>query len=405
VLAVLFFASGSQSVAENERGIKLLFGEKVGEVDPGLSWNPPYPAGELIKVDVGRKELRLQKEFWVHIADERDLIKPIEQLPKLASLTPGQGGYSITSDGNMAHSQWTVAYTREGAADFANNVLEDQEIDLITTAVRRGIVQACSKVPIEELLKQSAGEGGRVATKARGVAQAQLDRIKSGIRIQQLLLESVMPPLFVRDRFNNVQSAVSEGNKSRDESKNAATQTLNGKAGESVEGLVRLIDAYELAVEGHGTRPKDEILAQINAVLSGTSTDVDGGTIPGVRSGEVSKIIAEARQYRSEVVTRRRAEWERYNAKLAQFKSNPRLMVAGEVASAINTFMAGGDIQLLALPPRTNYIELALNRDPEIVKRLKQAQLQAQGIQSQLNRMKALENEKHKPSSGPQAQQ
>ncbi len=57
ILGAFFVVSGSTQVQENQRGVKLTFGKiSQGEVQPGLSINPPPPIGELIKVEVGQAE-------------------------------------------------------------------------------------------------------------------------------------------------------------------------------------------------------------------------------------------------------------------------------------------------------------------------------------------------------------
>ncbi len=406
VLFALFLMSGSQSVQESERGIRLMFGAKISDdVQPGLSWNAPYPIGELVKVHIGQKELKLQESFWVAVSSKADLTKPIDQLPKLPNLTPGQGGSNLTADGNIAHTQWTVLYARENPAVWARNVLAESEESLVRAAVKRGVVQACAKVTIEDLLKQSQGQDGSVATRARLIAQAQLDRLNTGIRIQQLLLENAMPPLFVREKFNGVQSAVSEAAKTREEARKSAQQILNAKAGEASPYIIRLIDDYEKAVEGRAGYDKNAILASINKLLVGDETTVDGVAVVGVTSGAVSQTIAEARQYRSEVASKRRAEATQYTAKLGQFKTNPEVAVAGEIADASRAFLGRPEVQLMALPQGSDVIRLILNRDPEILKGLRAAAAEEQGRKASEARMRALQEERFKPKEGSPTQQ
>lgn len=398
VLAGLFVVSGSQSVQENERGIRLLFGAiSKSDVEPGLSLSPPYPVGELIRVDIGQSELKLDREFWVFAANESDLTRPIDQLTKLPNLTPGQGGSNLTADGNLAHTQWKILYSRDNPAQWAQNVLPEMERDLVKSAVKRGVVQACAKVNIEELLRQTGGDLGSVAAKAKSIAQAQLDRVKSGIRLQQVLLENVTPPLWVRDRFNAVQGSVSDATKQMASAESTAQTLLTGLAGESVEPLRRLLDEYESAVEGRGNRKADDVLADINAMMGGEPVQIDGATVPGIKSGAVAAIISEAKQYRSEVTTRRRSEYERYAQKLAQYKINPRLTLATEVSEAVRGFLARQDVQLMLVPDGVKSIDLAINRDPEIMKEIIRARKLREGEQAAADRMNALMTERHRP--------
>jgi membrane protease subunit HflK len=400
VLAGLFLVSGSQSVRENERGIRLFFGGITrSDVQPGLSINPPYPVGELIRVDVGQAELKLDQQFWIFAANKADLVKPLDQLTKLPNLTPGQGGSNLTADGNLAHTQWKVLYTRENATQWAQNVLPEMEQDLVRTAVQRGVVRACSKTNLDDLLRQTGGDTG-VAARAKAIAQAQLDRVRSGIRVQQVLLENVTPPLWVRERFNGVQSAVADATRNLDTAQSFSRSVLTAEAGETVPHLRPLLDEYEGAIEGRGARKPEAVLADINTLMSGDSVVIDGKEVPGVRSGNVASIIAEAKQYRSEVANRRRAEYERFRQKQTQFSTNPRLMIAAEVSEAVRGFLARPETQMILLPPGTDIITLKTDRDPDILRDIKRKMLQAEGDKAQKDRLDLLEKDRFKPKEG-----
>lgn len=398
VLAGLFLVSGSQSIRENERGVQLRFGAVVkGNVEPGLSINPPYPIGELVRVDVGLAELKIDDKFWIYAANKADLAKPLDQLSPTPNLTPGQGGSNLTADGNLAHTQWKAIYTRDSATDWAQNVLPEAEQDLVRTAVQRGIVQACAKVDLDDLLRQSGSDSGGVAARAKLVAQAQLDRAKSGIRLQKVLLENVVPPLIVRQFFNAVQGAVSQATKTVTVAESDAATVLTEQAGGSVEPLRALLAEYENAIEGRGTRPADAVLAQINAMILGESIEIDGKKVEGVTSGKVARIIAEARRYQSDIATRRRGEYERYRQKLQQLATSPELAVASEIAEAVRAFTTRKDLQAIFIPNGTEYIEINLNRDPDIAKEILTKLRQSEDDKNKIERERVLNEERFRP--------
>lgn len=398
ILACFFVVSGSEQVQENERGVKLLFGSVTqDEVQPGLSINPPPPMGELIKVDVGQAEIKLDTDFWIFAADRRDLAKPIEQLAGSASpnLTPGQGGYNLTSDGNIAHTQWKVLFKREDAAKWARNVLPEQETAIVTAAVRRGVVHSCSKVGIDDLLKQTSG--GPVASLARQIAQDQLDGLGTGIRLQQLLLEKAMPPLYLLNQFAKVQSSVAESTTKQEATESAARTLMATVAGESADTAVQLIDEYEKAIEGFGARKPDAVLSDIHSLLSGQDVRVGDRTVRGMTSGAAASIVAQAKQYRSEEVTKLQSEFIRFTTKLGQFQSNPSLMVATEINDAVLGFMSRPGVQATYLPGNTERIMLTLSRDPGKLRDALQKQREREGEDAQKARMRKLEEDRFKP--------
>lgn len=401
ILGAFFVVSGSTQVQENQRGVKLTFGKiSQGEVQPGLSINPPPPIGELIKVEVGQAEIKLDTDFYIFVSDKKDLNKPIEQLTSSASpnLTPGQGGYNITAEGNIAHTQWKVVFKRDDAVKWAANMMPDQETAIVTAAVRRGVVHSCAKVSIDELLKQTSG--GPVATRAKQIAQEQLDQMKTGIRVEQLLLERTMPPLYLLAQFNKVQSSVAESTTKQEAAESEARTKLAQIAGESAKPLISLIDEYESAIEGLGQRKPDAVLADINAVLAGQDVTVNGQTIRGMTSGQAASIVSQAKQYRSEVITKLNAEFTRYQTKLAQFQSNPSLMVATEINDAVRVFMDRPGVQTTLLPGNTERIMLTLSRDPAKLRDALMRQREQEGNDAEAKRRKALDDERFKPKEG-----
>ena len=141
-------------------------------------------------------------------------------------------------------------------------------------------------------------------------------------------------------------------------------------------------------------------MALINALLEEKFVEIDGVTVEGIRSGEVAQIIDEAKRYRTDIVTQREAEAKLFATKLLQFRSNPELLVVSEIASAVNSFLGRQDVQLMALPGGTSYINIVLNRDPEIMKEILSRQRQDEGNKAMIDRARKLEEDKHKPKEG-----
>jgi modulator of FtsH protease HflK len=414
VLLGLFLLSGFQSVKENEKGIRLVFGEvDRADLPPGFQFSWPYPVGELIKVDQGTKDLRLDKAFWMFLKDANEASKPLDQLPKRARLNPSNDGALLTADGNLAHTRWQVRYRRTDATKFARNLVDEDEANIVASAVQRGVVQAVARVKIDELLKQTDRDDSSVAILAREVAQRTLDRIESGIVIEQLRMTDRTPPMYVLDKFNALQSAAQQAGKKREEAATEARQTLNQAAGAAVKELLEAIGEYELAVDQKNEAKKTEVLARIDTILEGRS-GVDAAGLPASQSagdvssspkvsGDVSRIIAEARQYRSEIVSRRQREAETFAAKLQQFRSNPLVMVHNEWSAGLRAFMSRDTTQMLINPPGTGQLELVLNSDPDVVKELDRARRRSENKAAEERRREEQKKEQFRTSKGLQA--
>lgn len=371
VLACLYVLSGFQSVKQNEQGIRLLFGKIDADgLEPGFQFSLPAPLGELVKVNTGAESVDLDTEFWIHVS-AADKDKPIDSLPKLPRIDPEQEGAVLTGDGNIAHTQWKASYRRVKPGDYSKNIMPTDEAAIVKAAVQRGVVQAVAQTSIEDLLKQSASDRASVAATARDVAQGILDRARSGIVLEQLILKDKMPPIFVRDSFAKVQTAASNSGTEQDKARSERGQKLNKMAGAAAPALLSLIRQYELQTEKNDQPAAEAVLANIYKILDGEAVEVDGATVAaGAASGEVASILAQARLYRSEVVNQRQSELISFRAKLEQYKSNPLAMVNREWQEAISALYARENVQLMASPPGTRTLELLLNADPDILRDL-----------------------------------
>lgn len=369
ILFFLFLASGLQSVREGQRAIRLVFGRvQAANLPPGFQWSWPFPIGELVKVDTGSESITLDTQFWPR-TDEQSKGKSIDSLSKDPRLKPDNDGSLITSDANLAHAQWSIKYQRTRPEEFAANMLKDQERQIVTAAAANGIVRAVAQTKVEDLLKQSAGETGHVAETAKSIAQKQLDELESGIEIQQFQLTTVTPPMYVREAFNSVQSAASKARKAIEQAETDVNQLFNAQAGEIEPYLIGQIDAYELAVANGDAKKQEAILGTINQMLDGRPVTVDGALIENKTSGEVSRLISEAYQYKGEVVNQRRAELASFRAKLSQYRSNPSVMLNREWSDALAMFLERDSVQLLVVPQNVRTLEIQITEDFDQAKR------------------------------------
>lgn len=401
VMVGLFVFSGLESIKENERGIRLLFGRPAGEdLAPGFQFSAPYPFGEMVKVDTATTTIELDEPFWPGLP-EADRAKPIEQLAAargFGSLKPGTDGSLVTGDQNIAHTTWRIVYRRDKPADFARNVYPEDEKRMVRAAVQRGVVEAVAQITIDDLLKQSANATGSVAQKARVVAQSMLDRAGSGIVIDQLLLKDKIAPLNVYSDFAKVQSAAAEASSAREKAESEAGQTLNAVAGEAASVLITLIDEYERAIERADDAAADATLASINAVFEGREAKAPDGTAiaAGLASGDVTRQINEAVQYRTTVVSQRSAELSRFLAALEQYGSNPELVITRDITDAMSDLTSRPYVQVFYNPSATGTLDVLMNQDIEHVKGRERAAKELANEESMKEREERRKQEKFK---------
>jgi len=425
LLLVLFAFSGFQQVNESERGIKVAFGRVwQSDLEPGFHFSLPYPLGEVIKISTSTVDLQLEDSFYF-FRSEKDRNKTVDELGiGRDTLRPGSDGSLITADGNLLHAQLSVKYRRTAPTLFAANVLEADEQRIVQAVVERATVQVAAEMTIDELLKRSgAAESETAATAApagedatgpagaegapgadgaseqpaqqaparrpsagendveariRRLAQESLDRMHSGIQIERVATRNVIPPLRVRASFREVNTAISNASKAREDAEAERARTLNEVAGSAYEPLLDLIDTYEEQLDLGQTAQAEATIAQIFDVLdgkyNGANVELNGRVYPEIRpSGTVSMRVAEARSYQSSIVQRARAQSDTFRAKLAQYRANPRVFLVREWTEAMSAFLADPTVETFLIPPGVDTVELLINSDPDIARAIETA--------------------------------
>lgn len=386
LLFVLYLFSGFKMIQEGQRGLMVRFGKIVdGNLDQGphVAW--PNPIGEIVPIGAGSLELRLEtnNEFFPLVRNGQWSIAE-SKLSQTNSLDPAEDGSLITADLNIAHTQWTVNYRRDDHVEYATNVIPSEERELVRVAAMTGVVHAVAETTIDDLLK----DRDTVAAEARRVAQRALDQMQSGLTIEQMTLNRKFAPATLLTDFARVQSAQQAAGQMREEARTSAQDGLNRVAGLGASYLVDLIDSYEAAIEVGGDAAQAEaILAQIDAMLAGEPVQIDGQDVTARVSGEVSQILADARNDAFQKVSDARGELELFQAKLERYEANPRLMVMREWASGMRAFHDKPFVQSFLVRKGSNdLLQIRINEDPDIRRMLEEAQRMQQALTSDATR-------------------
>lgn len=387
VVAAAYLLSGFQSIGVTERGVRTTFGRVVGtNLGPGFQWSWPAPIGELLKVGVTDQEKQLRSEFFVKLNDneEKNLLTDGGGVTALYgggpdALDPDSDGMLLTGDGGIAHGRFSIRYARRDPARFISGIDPKHEEKIIAAAVRRGIVQAAAGVTVDELITNQldsdlrGGDARRFQDIALANAQRILDRMESdgfgtGLRLESLTMERAMPPRRVGPSFNQVQSAQTEAKSQVERASEFRDERLVETAGDSASLVLAWIDRYEADLAKGDQAAASRTLATIDSIMLGEATRVEGVEVVPRVFGEVSNMLAEARQYRTTAANRARADRSTFLAKLATYRSNPRVMIAGEWTSAMSEFMARPSVQTMVLPPNADRVIVQINRDPDVAR-------------------------------------
>jgi len=403
VLLVLYLGSGLQSIKANERGLRVITG-KVAAADlrPGFHWAAPYPFGELVHVDVGNKDIDVNRAFWPYVEPGKE-DTPLDSLRSRASLDPAQDGSLLTGDGAIAHTQWGAQYRRVDARLFTKSIYPPHELGFVRAAIARGVVHAVAGVEIDALLKQSSQEQGSVALRATEIARQTLREIGengSGLEIEQMSLKQKIPPVYLREKFNGVLQAASRASKAREDAQRDAATMLSATAGGSSELLISLIDAYERQFDLGQEEQASATLAKIDRLLDGDAIEVDGVETRVALGGEVATLISRARQFRDGAVDLARSELTRFEAKLSQYQTNPSVMIATDWSDALGKFFGDPNLEIFFNPAGTRTLELVINADPSIQAAKETAQRLKDNEKARKERMDTIERARFETREG-----
>ena len=369
-LLVAYAFSGTFSVGSNEVALRLRFGDYVGDpgnrvLERGTYLAAPFPIEQIVKVDTRPVTLVLDKEFWFETsAQESGLTRGQLQARKAMPLHPLRDGSLITGDSNIAHAKWTLTWRVGDPVAFLTNVGSKQvAADIVRLVAQQGIVQAIAQLAADDLLRGIVNRELAV-----GLMQERLDGMRTGLVIDQLVLDTVSAPMRGAGSFDAVTSAESDRASRIVAAQQERSRILGETAGEASGRLMELVTAYEQAVERGDKEAALRIQGEIDAALADLRV---GDTAIG---GEVARVINTAKTYRTQIVERVASEAQAFEQLLPQYDRNPRLVLSKLWEDARETILTG-DVETFYTVP--GQLELQLNRDPELQKERQKEQMRA----------------------------
>ena len=194
---VLFFLvvySSIYTVDANENAVILRLGKYHATTNPGLQFKVPFiDSVHKVKVDYQYK-----KEFG---------FRTVKPGVKSHYSTRGfeDESWMLTGDLKIADVKWVVQYKINNPTKFLFNVknIDNTIFDVSEAAMRLMIGDRSFSEVIQ-------AERVTIALEAREYMQSILDKYNSGISIQMVQLQGVVPPEPVSDSFNEVNRAKQE---------------------------------------------------------------------------------------------------------------------------------------------------------------------------------------------------
>ena len=229
-LVLLFLGSGFFKVEPQYKAIVLRLGKPRGEgvnalLGPGLHWAFPRPIDEVEFVPFTSLQSADSSAGWYQ--SPQDFARGVPPDPGNRSLNPAVVTYGLTADSNIIHVLATARYRITDPIEFhfgfANGAM------FITNDLNNALLFACSQMPIDDVLTSN-----RVAFKER-VHERVSNLVESqhlGVTIDLVDVE-VSPPLFLKNKFAELDQAMVKRGNVRNQAQSYANTTVAGAEGQA----------------------------------------------------------------------------------------------------------------------------------------------------------------------------
>ena len=363
-LAILFLASGFFTVNQKQAALVLRFGVPLGGVEnptvfgPGLHWALPYPVDRQLIIDLAKESVQVESFFFKVAETEKD--KQIQELSRRREgYIPGQDGMLLTADLNIIHAKWFVEYRVDDPVAYVRHVSvvretvpeahEQARRELVRSAVQNACVRTVAAFRADDIL--FGGQIDLVQQIIRLRAQENLDRMATGITIDQLLVREPVVPLSVRDAFADVLAADQDKQTEIEKAGKKRNTLLNQAAGVAYGQVLPVIEQYEQARADGDLDESTQLHQRIERLL----LDEAGG--------EASAMLLEARSYYTETVQSIQATARQFRDLLPKYRRNPAIVLT-ELWYDTKTAVLTGENEKVLLPVGAKEIRLQMGRNP-----------------------------------------
>ena len=212
VVALGWLASGFFIVQEGQQGVVTSFGKYSKTVEAGFQWRLPYPLQQHEIVSVTQlQQAEVGRNSVVAATGLRD-------------------SSMLTQDENIVDIRFTVQYTIKDAREF---LFENREPrDAVTLAAESAVREIVGKSAMDSVLYE---QRDAIAADLVKSIQAQLDRLRAGILIKNVNVQSVQPPEQVQAAFDDAFRAGADRERAKNEAQAYVNEVIPRSQGESAK--------------------------------------------------------------------------------------------------------------------------------------------------------------------------
>jgi membrane protease subunit HflK len=224
-IVALWLVSGFYRVLPDEVGVVLRFGAYNRTTQPGHNYHLPAPIESVLTPSVTRDN----RTEVGNRSNDSQTGRP-SQLPAEALM--------LTGDENIVDINFTVFWVVKNAQNYLFNIRAPDKT--VKSAAESAMREVIGETPIASALAEGRG---KIETETQKLLQHLLDYYKAGIDITQVQLQRVDPPDPVIDAFRDVQRALADRARLRNEAESYRNDILPRARGSAVS-IEQQAEAY-----------------------------------------------------------------------------------------------------------------------------------------------------------------
>jgi modulator of FtsH protease HflK len=218
---LVYFVSlgGYFTVTPQESVIVLRFGKYVNTFNDGWHWYFPFPVHRFVHIKTNSQSLNIN-------FDAMEITQgPPEMRAMGRELAPGRDSYLLTGDDNIIHTSWKLAFEIENPRKYYETVmtpedpLQPDELlktptgsvmgtrgpqTLLRALLRDAVIKTSAKNSIKNILYLNKE---RYQEQVKAYFIKAVNKVDMGVKITEVNLSTVNPPLRTKLAFDAVSSA------------------------------------------------------------------------------------------------------------------------------------------------------------------------------------------------------
>ncbi|MGC2202789.1 MAG: FtsH protease activity modulator HflK, partial [Stellaceae bacterium] len=247
-ILVIWLASGFYRVLPDEVGVVLRFGAYNRTTQPGLNYHLPNPIETVLRPSVTRVN---RTEIGYRNAEGPTRAQVTRQVPEEALM--------LTGDENIVDINFTVFWVIKDAQAYLFNIRAPEAT--VKSAAESAMREVVGETPIAQALSEGRG---KIETDTQGLLQGILDTYGAGIEVTQMQLLKVDPPAPVIDAFRDVQRALADRERLRNEAEAYRNDIIPRARGDAVR-IKQEAAAYQQEIVARSQGDADRFTSVYNA--------------------------------------------------------------------------------------------------------------------------------------------